>query len=297
MKTNYLARWLHGEISDNELKSLIGNSEFKAYQKIKYGVNQFEAPKFNSQAMFQNIKAKTTNKKTKVIRLIPGWVYSTAASVLLLLAAYLFFFADTNLSTGYGQQSAFYLVDGSTVRLNAKSTLSYNKRTWAKNRIVNLNGEAYFEVAHGNTFTVNTKMGNIKVLGTHFDVKTGKDYLKVTCFKGKVAVIIKNKKTILTKGQVYQFTKSNNLKWNVTTAKPSWLNGAYNYKNTPLFVIINDIENQFHIKIDYNKIINKNILLTASFDSKNKDLALKSIFVPLNLNYNVNKNKIILFKK
>ncbi len=296
MKTNYLARWLNAEISDSELKDLIGESEFKAFQKIKYGVNQFKAPVFDGNAMLNNIHAKTINKKSRVISLIPNWAYTAAASVVLLFAAYLFFFLNTNYTTNYGQQSAFNLKDGSFVRLNAKSNLSYNKRKWAKNRIVNLNGEAYFEVAHGNTFTVNTKMGNIKVLGTHFDVKTGEDYLKVTCFKGKVAVTINNKKIILTKGQVYQFAKNTSNKWNVDLTKPSWISGVYSYKNTPLFVIIKDLENQFNLKIENNNI-DRDILLTASFGNDDKNLALKSIFVPLNFNYIIKKNKVILSKK
>jgi len=242
------------------------------------------------------LNAEISDKKVNVIKLIPSWAYTAAASVVLLFAAYVFFFLNTNYTTNYGQQSAFNLKDGSFVRLNAKSNLSYNKREWAKNRIVNLSGEAYFEVAHGNTFTVNTKIGNIKVLGTHFDVKTGKDYLKVTCFKGKVAVTINNKKTILTKGQVYQFNKNTNYKWLVNLNKPSWTNGVYSYKNTPLFVIIKDLENQFNLKIENNNI-DKEILLTASFENNDKELALKSIFVPLNFNYTIKKNKVVLFKK
>jgi len=296
MKTNYLARWLNAEISDDELKNLIGESEFKAYQKIKYGVSQFKAPAFNGNAMLNNIQSKTINKKPKVISLIPNWAYTAAASVVLLFAAYLFFFSSTNYTTNYGQQSAFNLKDGSSVRLNAKSSLSYNKRRWAKKRVVNLNGEAYFEVAHGNTFTVNTKMGNIKVLGTHFDIKTGVDYLKVTCFKGKVVVSINNNKTVLTKGQVYQFAKKTGNKWDVNLAKPSWISGIYSYKNTPLFIIIKDLENQFNLKIENNNI-DKDVLLTASFGNDNKNLALKSIFVPLNLNFSIKGNRVILSKK
>jgi len=297
MENNYLARWLNAEITDTELKELIGESEFKAYQKIKLGINQFKAPKFNGNALLNNIKAKTTNKKVKVISLIPGWVYSAAASVVLLFAAYFFFFSNTNYTTNFGQQSAFNLKDGSFVRLNAKSNLSYNKRTWAKNRMVNLNGEAYFEVKHGNVFTVNTKIGNIKVLGTHFDVKTGKNYLKVTCFKGKVEVTINNKKTILTKSQVFQFHKNTRNNWNVELKKPSWISGIYSYKNTPLFIIIKDLENQFNLKIENNDNINREVLLTASFGSNDKNIALKSIFVPLNFNFFIKKNKIILSKK
>jgi len=297
MKNNYLSKWLNAELSDDELKTFIGDSEFKAYQKIKYGINKFEAPNFDSKAILNSIQAKTINKKPKLLSLVPNWAYSAAASVVLLLAAYLFFFTNINLTTDYGEQYAFNLKDGSYVKLNAKSTLSYNKFFWSKNRTVNLNGEAYFEVVHGSTFSVNTPVGNIKVLGTHFDVKTGTDYLKVTCFEGKVTITTNNIKTILTKGQVYQFSKNKDFKWNINLTKPSWVDGIYTYRNTPLFIIIRDLENHFNINFDKNNNIDRNILLNASFENNNRDLALKAIFVPLNFNFFIKNNIVILTKK
>ncbi len=286
MNNNFLAKWLNTEISDEELKSLVGETEFDIYNKIK----------FDSEAMLKRIKSKTTKPKAKVISLIPNWAYSAAATVALLLAAYLFIFSDTTLSTNYGQQSAFNLEDGSYVILNAKSTLSYNKRSWSKSRSVNLNGEAYFEVQNGNSFTVNTDMGSVKVLGTHFNVKTAKDYFKVTCFEGKVSVLINNKETILTQGQTYQFAKNTEFNWDVKPTKPSWLNGLNTYQNTPLFIILNDLENQFKIDIDTSNI-DINILLNASFDNQNVDLALRAILVPLNFNFIIKNKKVTVFKK
>ncbi|MCF6212841.1 MAG: FecR family protein [Flavobacteriaceae bacterium] len=296
MNNNYLAKWLNNEITDKEFKSLIGSAEFEAYNKIKINLEKFEAPKFDSEAMLKRIKSKTKSQETKIIRLVPSWVFSAAASVALLLVAYLFVFSDTTLSTSYGQHTAFNLEDGTYIRLNAKSTLSYNKRSWAKSRVINLIGEAYFEVTHGTTFIVKTNMGIVKVLGTHFNVKTNKNYLKVVCFEGKVEVVINGKRTILTKGNAFQFAKDTMSKWHILKNKPSWVNGINTYQNTPLFIIINDLESQFKIDIDASNI-DKNLLLTASFDNNNIDIALKSIFVPLNFNYNIKKNKVLLSKK
>lgn len=296
MNDNYLAKWLNQEISDEDLKSLVGEIDFEAYHKIKLGVDRFESPKFDSEGLFKRIKSKTQNSKNKVISIIPVWVYSAAASVALLLATYLFFFADTTLTTDFGEQTAFNLADGSYVKLNSKSTLSYNKRSWNKNRVVNLNGEAYFEVEPGNTFTVVTKTGNVRVLGTHFNVKTDDNFLNVTCFEGKVEVIINDKKTILTPGQTYQFSENTAFNWTVELAKPSWLSGLNTYQNTPLFIIINDLESQFKIKIDTSNI-DKNRLLNASFENDDLDIALRTIFVPLNFDYQIKNNKVILVKK
>lgn len=296
INNNYLAKWLNAEMTDAELAKLVGNADFEAYKRIKKSLDLFESPSFDSEKVFNSIKDKTKSEKpkAKLIQLIPNWAYSVAASVALLLAAYLFLFSETTLSTNYGQQTAFNLIDGSFVKLNAKSTLSYNKRTWKNNRVVNLKGEAYFEVTHGNTFTVKTKSGDIIVLGTHFNVKTSVNYLKVTCFEGKVAVIKNNKKTILTKGTSLQITNNEFIKEEAVTTNPSWMAGINTYKNTPLSVIINDLESQFHITIE-SKNLDLNKRLTASFGYNNVNLALKSIFIPLNLNYTLTKDNEVRF--
>jgi len=293
---NYLAKWLNADLSDADLLNIVGESDFEAYQKIKDKLNLFESPSFDSEKVLASIKSKINKPKAKLITLIPNWVYSAAASITLLLAAYLFFFSETSFTTGYGEQTAYNLVDGTFVKLNSKSTLSYNKRTWDKNRVVKLNGEAYFEVTHGIPFTVITKSGNVKVLGTHFNVKTGSNYLKVICFEGKVAVIVNNKETILTKGTSLQISNNEGVKEEAITTNPSWMAGINTYKDTPLNVIINDLESQFHIAID-TKNIELNKRLTASFAYNNVNLALKSIFIPLNLDFTLIKNKVRLSKK
>lgn len=296
INNNFLAKWLDNDLSDAELSNIVGEKDFEAYKKIKESLNLFESPSFDSQKVFKKIQEKTSKPKVKLISLVPNWVYSAAASITLLLAAYLFFFSNTNLSTGYGEQTAYNLEDGTFVKLNAKSTLSYNKRTWLKKRTINLKGEAYFEVTPGSTFTVKTASGNIKVLGTHFNIKALKNYLKVTCFEGKVAVIQNGKTTILTKGTNLQVNNNELTKDTFESTNPSWMAGINTYKNTPLNIILNDLEAQYNITID-TKNIELNKRLTASFAYNNVNLALKSIFIPLNLDFTLTKNKVRLSKK
>lgn len=296
INNNFLAKWLNNDLSDAELSNIVGKKDFETYKKIKESLNLFESPSFDSQKVFNKIQEKTVKPKAKLISFVPNWVYSTAASIAVLLAAYLFFFSNTNITTGYGEQTAYNLEDGTMVKLNAKSTVSYNKRTWLKNRTLNLKGEAYFEVTPGNTFTVKTASGNIKVLGTHFNVKVHKNYLEVSCFEGKVAVTQNGKTTILAKGTYLQVNNNELTKDTLNSTNPSWMAGINTYKNTPLNIIIDDLEAQYNITID-TKNIELNKRLTASFTYNNVNLALKSIFIPLNLDFTLTKNKVRLSKK
>jgi hypothetical protein len=69
----------------------------------------------------------------------------------------------------------FYVVlsDGTKVWVNSASSLGFRSRFDGKNRIVDLEGEAYFEVAKNanQPFIVRTKTANVRVLGTHFNLK------------------------------------------------------------------------------------------------------------------------------
>jgi ferric-dicitrate binding protein FerR (iron transport regulator) len=71
-----------------------------------------------------------------------------------------------------GQQKELVLPDGSKVWLNAASTLKYPRSFTGGDRIVELSGEAYFEVARNaaTPFKVKVRDAQVEVLGTHFNV-------------------------------------------------------------------------------------------------------------------------------
>src|SRR5690606_24114726 len=74
------------------------------------------------------------------------------------------------ISTPRGGEYRITLPDGSKVWLNAQSSLRYPVYFSGKERVVEILGEAYFEIAKNKAmpFKVITKSVEIKVLGTHF---------------------------------------------------------------------------------------------------------------------------------
>jgi transmembrane sensor len=96
-----------------------------------------------------------------------------------------------------GEQVAVRLPDGSTATLNSGSRLRYARRfeAWpfveAAVRVVRLEGEAFFEVAHtGRPFVVETPEARVEVLGTTFDVRARPEAggTRVTLASGRVRV-------------------------------------------------------------------------------------------------------------
>lgn len=98
------------------------------------------------------------------------------------------------LSTPRGGQYQIVLSDGTKVWLNAETRLRYPVQFTGEQRLVELDGEAYFEVAksHGKPFLVATAKEKIEVLGTHFNVYSypDEDESKVSLLEGKVKVTI-----------------------------------------------------------------------------------------------------------
>jgi ferric-dicitrate binding protein FerR (iron transport regulator) len=96
------------------------------------------------------------------------------------------------LVTPPGQRAMVKLADGTTVWLNARSSLCYPAVFTKTERRVELDGEAYFDVTHKEEqpFVVSTEKLNIKVLGTEFNVHAyeGRNEFNTALIKGSVKI-------------------------------------------------------------------------------------------------------------
>jgi len=98
------------------------------------------------------------------------------------------------VSTPKGGQFKIILPDGSLVWLNADSQLKFPSAFIGADRKVELEGEAYFEVAKNKSlpFKVITRKEEIEVLGTHFNVNSygEEETSSIALLEGKVKVAI-----------------------------------------------------------------------------------------------------------
>lgn len=300
---SYLAKWIAGDISDNQLKELVSDKDYDVYKKLKKGVQAYEYLEASSNATLTSIKDKISAKKavkktTKVRSLFTKSMIAVAASIALFFSINTFLnFSDVSVESDFGEIKTIALLDNSEVILNAKSTLFYNKKDWKNKRDVKLNGEAYFKVQKGSTFNVITDNGTISVLGTKFNVNSQKDFFEVICFEGKVRVTHGTNKYILTPNKSVRIL--NNKKavetLNVTKMKPNWILGESNFRSVPLKIVIGALEKQFGVTIKSNTI-DTSTVFTGSFDNKNLALALASVFKTVNIKYKIKKNIITLTK-
>lgn len=114
------------------------------------------------------------------------WWFNQSASITIAPSGF------STISTKAAEKKSVLLADGSTVWLNAGSSLKYPGKFSDKTREVYLDGEAYFDIKHDEekTFIVHTGKVLTTVLGTAFNIISGDhdSLVTVTVTRGKVKV-------------------------------------------------------------------------------------------------------------
>lgn len=283
----FLAQWLAGELSDAELKTLVSETDYKSFLKLKKGLDAYGDLEASTDASFAKIQEKIALKKGKVRSLNANtWLIGIAASVVLFFGLFSILGNDiVTIETNYGEQKTIALLDGSEVIMNSKSTITYDEAEWKSSRTLNLKGEAYFKVKKGSKFTVVTDNGEVQVLGTQFNVNTVNDLFEVVCFEGKVSVKTNKESHILLPTNTVRRINGNTIeKWDVSNTNPSWINGESSFKSVPLKYVISALESQYDIQI-HDDSIDNNIIYTGSFTHKDLNTALKTVFKSLQIQY------------
>jgi len=143
---------------------------------------------------------------------------------------------------------------------------------------VGLEGEAYFEVEKGAEFRVETSFGQVRVLGTRFNVSTRNNRLEVVCFEGRVEVNNSDasQKEILTAGESLQIEAGDiqNLDAvSVEQAYPSWLEGIYSAQDISIKEALAAFERIYGVEFEIENLDVKEIV-SVNFYKNDKEKAL-----------------------
>jgi ferric-dicitrate binding protein FerR (iron transport regulator) len=287
MKKKYnLADWLDNKIDDQSIEDVSG---FDTLKKIKYYSGWLEKPDFNKDKVLENLKSTRTTKKKKF-----NW--SIAASILIILgiSSLIFILSVKDFTSQINSQETVLLPDDSKVILAQNSKFQFNNWFWNFDRTTKLNGQAYFEVAKGKTFTVKTNSGKVKVLGTRFDVKSRDSIFKVVCYEGSVKVIFKNEENILKKGQFITYQNGKKLEQsNIYNEKPEWVSKTHQFKGVSLSEVMQQLEQDYQIEVDITQVT-EDKRFSGTLPSDSLSLALDILSKTYQMNFSViNENKFI----
>lgn len=202
-----------------------------------------------------------------------------------------------------GKEKTVKLSDGTTVHLNSASTLTYPEKFVGKQRVVMLQGEAYFDVTKDpdHPFIVQTRFGNVTVLGTAFDVNAYNDCDEcyTTLVRGKVQFTTPaNETVILAPGQQAVVAGMTVRKREVDVNNYiSWMNGMYSFRNESLGKIMSTLERWYDIKVIFADPSIANLTYTGTVKRYDKVNAFLDIFEKAgDLTYRADGRNIYLYK-
>jgi len=162
------------------------------------------------------------------------------------------------LSTPRGGEYQVVLPDGSKVWLNSASSLHFPSTFTGNQRVVDLTGEAYFEVAKNkeNPFLVKVGDMQVKVLGTHFNINaySDEDAIKTSLLEGSIKITKGNTSRLLKPGeQAVLENKEGQVE--ITHANMdevmAWKKGLFQFDGADINTIMRKIGRWYNVEIVY----------------------------------------------
>ena len=211
------------------------------------------------------------------------------------------------VKTDKGERGTITLPDGTSVRLNSESELTYQQNFGLKERKVYLKGEGFFDVVKqkDKAFTVNTKFININVLGTAFNVYTyeNTDSVEMTLVRGLVKVstvnppyqtvnVVPNEKVVYNKktGKMHIQSSENQI-------ETAWIKSALSFCSTSLKDVLGKVGRKygFTFEIKDKKMLED--LYTGVFDEADINEVMEILSIHFNFEYQIKGNKIRINEK
>lgn len=288
--------------------------------RLILSAERIEPEQGDKEELLQKVFGSIDDAEEKIIpigRGIRSWmIAASVAAILIISGALLYVTTQRNLrtefSTMYGEMKKIVLPDQSQITLNAHSHIAF-KTDWSsgKQREVWLDGEAYFNVNHlnksgnpvkeGERFIIHTKLLQVEVLGTVFNVKERRGKGEVSLESGSVKVQVKaekDKQWFLKPGEVAVYSSSTGelkkLQQDPRIYK-AWTEKKMLTNNTTVGEIIQAIEDQYGHKVvlEDAELANRKIDGTIPFTSESSVLFVLSNILDIDIE---KKDSILIFK-
>ncbi len=174
-----------------------------------------------------------------------------------------------------GEVYQLELCDGSYIHLNSMSQIKYPVNFGKNHRIIELEGEAYLQIAKDSLhpFIVKTKDFEIKVLGTQFNISAYPEDSCITTTLIEGAVQVESQKyqisAQLRPHEQLQYNKLNQQQTLETTDISyaiAWLKGKIRYKDITLEHLMIILKRWYDIEVEYETPEIKNIVFGCNFN-------------------------------
>jgi ferric-dicitrate binding protein FerR (iron transport regulator) len=249
-------------------------------EEVLLSASKYQNPEQLRESILNKITAQMEAPGQPARKVITLWRRIAAAAAVVLLVTFAALYKNevlevidpvkqVELATAPGKHRQISLPDGTRIWLSPGSHISYPDKFRTKERLVKLEGEAFFDVVHDEDHPFVIQSGQLKtvVLGTSFNIKAYPHQIvsEVTVISGKVAVqehnLPKSKQAIMVLNQraVYNKTDRSLVKQEYPNASKflSQRTGLFSYDGASLQTVTDDLSLQYGIRISLTPDISK----------------------------------------
>ena len=237
--------------------------------------------------------------------------YAAAAMFAAAITSTVFIFSsreyDDRITSYVGgdglEADVVVLPDGTRVSLGTRTSFSYDSRYGKSERIVQLEGEAYFDVAEdGRPFQVITSQGEVTVLGTAFGISSYMDKAEYTTLvRGCVRYTSHTKKSvILSPGEQAILERSGELISRKVEVEEyvGWKDGVFVFRDKPLEEIMETLSRWYGSEVVFRNEEMKQLKYTGSLERYDSINTFLQVLERLqDIHYEIDNNKILLSRK
>lgn len=191
------------------------------------------------------------------------WLTGIAAAVLITVIGLVYYWSGNDpwkeYHTAFGETSAIELPDGSSVVLNANSSLTiHNEWNAFAAREISIDGEAFFDVKHtlnNQPFKVHTTDGiTVEVLGTSFDIYNRINSTKVILNTGQIRLNLPSEKSseqiVMRPGEMIEYSEK---KYNKKEVNPklytAWTSNKIILDHTTLEEMVRMLRDTYGLEV------------------------------------------------
>lgn len=160
------------------------------------------------------------------------------------------------------------LADGSEVIVNAGSKIKYPTHFNDSVRVVELSGEAFFNVAKSDKpFIVKTDKMEIKVYGTKFNVNTYNNKTEAVLLSGSIGARVGSDEILLEPNEMLVYDNANNITVSEVIGGDfiRWIESDFDYRNRNIIDVLKDISRWYGVEINSKvDLSNTNVTLYSS---------------------------------
>ncbi|MDR0748290.1 MAG: FecR family protein [Tannerellaceae bacterium] len=261
--------------------------------------------------ILQTAPVAVWGKPKKSINPFIKWIASASAIFMLLLATgiIVYFYnqgnsnlSDTIVAVEKGQKASIILPDGTKVWINSDSEVTYGTHFNHKERVVQLHGEAFFEVTPDKerTFIVQTGGIAVKVLGTSFNIKSydNEEHISIALMTGKVDVESDYDKITMLPNHLTVYNKLNRKMRNNQVSDAweyaGWKDNTLRFKPETFENIAKILERYYNTTIIFESEALKKLRFRGTLKNTSLESILQILSLTSPLSYEIKDSLIIL---